>query len=324
MNPEHRKILEKNRSYLEHNVDKFRLRESLIESKLFTSSMLKDVYEGDAKLFEELPTRGPKAFYKFLSVLRDAGYNHVAVNLEKGALNNYVIRLNHKDDTYHMSHDTAGCCLIINNMQFDSFKDRTGSDKDEKGFEFFFQKVGYKVICRQNKTAEEMFSILQEFSESDFKNQNSCIVIILSHGGNDKNLDAIYGKDGNYILLNEILAMFNKSEDLVGKPKVFFIQACRDEISVGKKITETSLYNESAFTDILLLQSTLPYHESYRHTEKGAYFCQCLIQVLNDHYCKYDLLTMTHFVEDKMQIECPEPQVTTVTNYFFKKKLCFK
>ncbi|KFM82425.1 Caspase-9, partial [Stegodyphus mimosarum] len=307
MNSEHRKIFEKNRSYLKDNVDKDQLKESLINSKLFTSCMLKDIYKGDAELFEELPTRGPKAFYKFLSVLRDAGYLRVAVELENAALNNYVIQLNHEDDTYQLSHDTAGHCLIINNMQFDNLKDRAGSDKDEKGLETFFRRVGYKVVCPRDKPAEEMLSILEEFSLSDFKNQDSCVVVILSHGGNDKNLDAIYGKDGNYILLNEILAMFNKSEDLVGKPKVFFIQACRDQVSKGEKISRTNSYNKSEFADILLLQSTLPYHESYRDPERGAYFCQCLIQVLNDHYCKYDLLTMTHFIEDKMQTVCPIP-----------------
>jgi caspase 7 len=50
-------------------------------------------------------------------------------------------------------------------------------------------------------------------------------VIILSHGEAEK----IYGSDGGLIAVKDILSLFNNINCrlMIGKPKMFFLSACR-------------------------------------------------------------------------------------------------
>jgi hypothetical protein len=54
---------------------------------------------------------------------------------------------------------------------------------------------------------------------------DSVVVCILSHGMPGK----IYTVDGELIPINDLTAAFNgqNAKHLIGKPKLFFIQACR-------------------------------------------------------------------------------------------------
>lgn len=77
MDPVHRNIILKKKEYLEKHVHLHDLLNNLRNTDIFTKSMLVDIENGSANLFEELTSRGPKAFDKFLNVLRNAGYNEL-------------------------------------------------------------------------------------------------------------------------------------------------------------------------------------------------------------------------------------------------------
>jgi len=68
---------------------------------------------------------------------------------------------------------------------------------------------------------------LKEVSFRDHSAYDAFILVILSHG----NKDGIYGIDGRkgFVLLEDITALFDgpKCRSLIGKPKMFFIQACQ-------------------------------------------------------------------------------------------------
>lgn len=70
----------------------------------------------------------------------------------------------------------------------------------------------------------KMFSSLSEHVES-----NCSVVCLLSHGEEGY----VFGTDGKKIPLDEIFMMFDNTQcrGLIGKPKVFFIQACRGGLS---------------------------------------------------------------------------------------------
>ena len=73
--------------------------------------------------------------------------------------------------------------------------------------------------------------ILREFASlREHEEAQCCVVCLMSHGEEG----FLTTKEGDKVPLDEIFAMFNNVNcpRLAGKPKLFFIQSCRD----GKKI----------------------------------------------------------------------------------------
>lgn len=76
-----------------------------------------------------------------------------------------------------------------------------------------------------------MSALLKEASRHDFSSVDCFILFILTHGEDN----VVFGIDGyvenekpiNAIPIKEIRNMFISSRSLRGKPKIFFIQACR-------------------------------------------------------------------------------------------------
>lgn len=67
---------------------------------------------------------------------------------------------------------------------------------------------------------------LKSFAKLEHHHQaDACFICLLSHGEEEY----IFGTDGKRIPLNEIFMLFdnNNCKGLLGKPKVFIIQACR-------------------------------------------------------------------------------------------------
>lgn len=71
-----------------------------------------------------------------------------------------------------------------------------------------------------------MLTRLAKFAaHSEHKHMHSCVVVILTHG----EYDCITGVDGKQVNLHEFFACLNakNAPNLAGKPKIFFLQACR-------------------------------------------------------------------------------------------------
>ena len=76
------------------------------------------------------------------------------------------------------------------------------------------------------KILQEMVNKLKEFAKlPDHADMDACFVCLLSHGEEG----FIFGTDGKRIPLEEIFMLFGNTNcrGLIGKPKVFIIQACR-------------------------------------------------------------------------------------------------
>nr|6PDQ_A Chain A, Ancestral Effector Caspase-3/6/7 [Homo sapiens]6PDQ_D Chain D, Ancestral Effector Caspase-3/6/7 [Homo sapiens] len=141
------------------------------------------------------------------------------------------------DNSYKMNHKRRGLCLIINNKNFDrktGMKTRNGTDKDAENLEKTFKSLGFEVKVYNDLTAEEMQETLQEVSKEDHSDSDCFVCVLLSHG--EEGL--VYGTDGK-IEIQELTSLFkgDKCQSLVGKPKLFFIQACRgDELDSGVEV----------------------------------------------------------------------------------------
>ena len=134
------------------------------------------------------------------------------------------------DSYYDMKTDEKGKrgkALIINNKNFTippyKYYDRTGTDIDAKALEHLFTKLLYEVIVERNKTKNEIRDILYKHTKgTDHSRYSSFVFIILSHGLEGK----VLGTDGE-IDIKELANMARDTESLIGKPKLYFIQACQ-------------------------------------------------------------------------------------------------
>ncbi|KAH8036812.1 hypothetical protein HPB51_005940 [Rhipicephalus microplus] len=129
---------------------------------------------------------------------------------------------------YRMGLSPRGRCLIFNNVKFKYYKEpRFGSDHDKDRMEALFNAFLFKCDVYPDNEAHKMKELLAEAAQSEELASADCLVVIMmSHG--DQNM--IEGVDGDELhLVNDVYAQFNNDNcpALRGKPKLFFIQACR-------------------------------------------------------------------------------------------------
>ncbi|CAG5125026.1 unnamed protein product [Candidula unifasciata] len=133
---------------------------------------------------------------------------------------------------YLMSAKPRGRVLVINNEEFTHLDNRVGSFEDRKSLETLFKALDFDVEVAKNQTKERMWELLVKESEKEYHKKAQCFVlVILSHG----HTGVVFGTDGrlrnghpeNFLEIKNITDLFCKSENLQGKPKLFFIQACQ-------------------------------------------------------------------------------------------------
>lgn len=125
---------------------------------------------------------------------------------------------------------------------------------------------------------------------------------------------------------------------LAGKPKLFFIQACRGAgVDHGAKISSTGTvradsaprvteenhetYTVPAMADILVMYSSYEGYFSWRSPDKGSWFIQGLCDEFeSNEYC-LDLLQMLTFVNRRIAIH-HESSVPKDKNLDKKKQIC--
>lgn len=335
MDPEQRQILKEKRDAISSNVSLEAIRPLLKQYKIFNKYMWQDI-TSISDVLDLLPTRGPEAFQHFILILREAKYCKEADSLGKS----YISIKIPSDLIYKMTSKPLGYCLLINNVKFDEpIEERFGSDVDAKSLKRFFEKINFKVDVKHNLKAFEMRKCIKDFSRSNFKSVDSSIVVILSHGNQEKNKDVILGTDCESMYKEEIIDAFNNEDcsDMQGKPKVFFFIACRGGkkdygvLKVPKRISTESADSVGItsimprISDILVVHSSLPYHISMRDHAEGSWFCQDLVSALENHYLTCDLEDIIKIVNRKLMKRVSREYCVTQAahseNYGFKKLL---
>ena len=128
---------------------------------------------------------------------------------------------------YQMKSIPRGVGLIINNKNFPppSLGNRRGTDKDAAVLKLLFTYLGFKTKCYNNQTKSQMVEICTKVASLDHTKFDCLLIAILTHGTNGQ----LYGSDGKLISVQDIVKLFNGAQcpSLVGKPKIFFLQACR-------------------------------------------------------------------------------------------------
>ena len=172
-----------------------------------------------------------------------------------------------KIENFSINEDAASCypmqrpygyTLIINNQTFTGqtregriLPEREGSQVDLKNLEDLWKKVGFKVKKYEDLKAHKIYKAAQDVIEEIEKTQNSsCFVCcIMTHGA----MGTIYGSDSELVNIKDIIDFFKESKcpALAGKPKLFFIQACREmERLAGQTLSESASSSQSRFDEL--------------------------------------------------------------------------
>ena len=136
--------------------------------------------------------------------------------------------------TYDMNALSMGYAVVINIMNFDHEpqKQRIGSEFDVDRICKTLQKsLGFKLYEGKphiDLTSTEIKMLLKKFAKDPVQKLASCsAVVIMTHGLNQ---GQILGRNNFTVSLSrEIMPLFanGNAPDLKGKPKLFFIEACR-------------------------------------------------------------------------------------------------
>lgn len=218
-----------------------------------------------------------------------------------------------------------GLALIINNRTFEDheqYETREGSEIDASNLSSLFEQLGFEVFLKIDLRRQDLQRCLTEFTENHrHREMDACVVVIMSHGMStcDQNGYIYCGStnivctDGYKIPLENILSQFDNAmfPVFMGKPKMFFIQACRGE---NKNYGTSKLYHKSdggsesnlvesevkevlpRATDMFIAYATIPGHEATRNTLRGSWFIQCVLAVFMERACDLELSDLMRLV----------------------------
>ena len=241
------------------------------------------------------------------------------------------------DLVYSMKCKPHGLCLIVNNVDFENLSRRGGSDVDAKKLDELFTKLQYKVKMARNQTSKQLKETLTKFARlNDHGMADSVVVCLLSHGLEGQ----IFGVDEVLVSIPNLLALFNgyAAKDLIGKPKMFFIQACRgSDFDQGVEVTDGGYMSANevpvaearaavvhaclpgvkpdtvepepepeslpAEADMLVAYSTVPGYVSWNNLAKGSWFVQAIADVFSDYAHTEDVVSMLIRVNNKVARE---------------------
>jgi hypothetical protein len=158
--------------------------------------------------------------------------------------------------------------VVINVEHFDKndkgFNPRKGSSNDAKKLQRLWKDLGFTVKEADSGylKSQSIFEFLEQVAEeiNEKKNSSCFVCCIMTHG----HMGKLYGSDIVPIDINKIIELFKESNcpNLGGKPKMFFIQACRMNL---KEVVPTPCENSKFLvqanpheTDFFIGYSTLP------------------------------------------------------------------
>lgn len=206
---------------------------------------------------------------------------------------------------YSLKYPSIGRCIIINNKNFDrktGMNQRNGTDIDAANAMKVFSKLGYKAKVYNDLSVDSMKQLLITVSKEDHSCYASFVCVLLSHGDEG----VFFGTDGS-VELKYLTSLFrgDRCRSLVGKPKLFFIQACRGtDLDAGIETDSpdgtTKIPVEA---DFLYAFSTAPGYYSWRNTMTGSWFMQSLCEMLSKYGRELELLHIMTRVNHKVAVE---------------------
>ncbi|XP_035516597.1 caspase-3a [Morone saxatilis] len=213
---------------------------------------------------------------------------------------------NSRSFRYSLNYPSMGQCIIINNKNFDKrtgMNQRNGTDVDAGNAMKVFTKLGYKTKIYNDQTVEQMKQVLISVSKEDHSCNASFVCVLLSHGDEG----VFFGTDGS-VELKYLTSLFrgDRCKSLVGKPKLFFIQACRGtdlDAGIETDSGEDGTTKIPVEADFLYAFSTAPGYYSWRNTTTGSWFIQSLCDLISKYGKELELQHIMTRVNHKVAVE---------------------
>lgn len=206
-----------------------------------------------------------------------------------------------------MNYPSLGQCIIINNKNFDrstGMSPRNGTDVDAGNALKVFSSLGYQVKVFNDQTVKQIRQVLFNASKEDHSQSASLVCVLLSHGDEG----VFYGTDGHEDL-KIFTGMFrgDRCKSLAGKPKLFFIQACRgNDLDGGVEtdaVADDSPERIPVEADFLYAYSTAPGYYSWRNTANGSWFMQSLCEMLQRFGNELEIMQIMTRVNHKVALD---------------------
>ncbi len=241
-----------------------------------------------------------------------------------------------------MNHKKRIAALFLNEFKEDTTHKIPGHDQDKKHTKKCLEQFGFRVDVHENKNKKETIDLLKEYASDDYSDAD-CFLCVFSSHGNEEGFET---SDEKLIdLTSIILRIFTGNKSLNGKPKLFFIDACRGEKIMGTLENEplpelntakgaTKETSIPKICDIMIYYSTVPKYVSFT-SSSGSKFIQAFLEVLNEYGKKEQLIDMVTRInqkianyvlnfEDENRIQhfnCK--QMSTLVEYSLRKRVFF-
>ncbi|XP_064614712.1 caspase-3-like [Liolophura sinensis] len=230
---------------------------------------------------------------------------------------------------YDMTNKRRGIALIICNSYFSKMPMRKGATKDASRIHQTLASLGFEPHVLTNQTSDQMVFNLEKVSKQDHGDTDCFLCVLMSHGDRD----GIYGSDGKPVSVKNITSLFkgDKCRSLAGKPKLFFIQACRGRLldsgvqvevadgPLGFRKTKKMIASVPTTADFLISQSTADEHFAFLNKKNGSVYIQSLADELTQCDGSVEICTVLQRVARKVAFEFVS---NTVEAEYHKKKQC--
>jgi len=207
------------------------------------------------------------------------------------------------DDLYYgMDRRRVGTAVIINNLDLE--QPPTKNDVENMGA--VLQDIGFDVEVHVNLTSQGMNIVKRKVTEeSKHKDANCFLMLIISHGTAD---NFIVDKDGNKTWnIESLITEVCDVQSLVGKPKLFFIEACRGKehnfstqmMTKSSAPPQQSRISLPSKQDVFVGFATVPGFVSFTNM-RGSPYLQALSSTLCSHHATTDLSDIHLLVKRKL------------------------
>lgn len=221
-------------------------------------------------------------------------------------------------EEYKMDNKRRGLALIFNQERFFwrlGLNDRHGTNADRYNLERRLRELNFEVKVYDNHKQEEVLDKIGEAAMEDHSDVDCFLLVFLSHGENDH----VYTYDGK-ISIQDITALFkgDKCQSLVGKPKIFILQACRgdkhdepvtacDAVDSEQKTNEvvvdaSAVHTLPAGADFIMCYSVAEGYYSHRETINGSWYVQDLCELLQKYGNSLEFTELLTLVNRKVSM----------------------
>uniref|UniRef100_A0A182SG09 Caspase n=1 Tax=Anopheles maculatus TaxID=74869 RepID=A0A182SG09_9DIPT len=228
------------------------------------------------------------------------GVSNAIVHLEPAQP---TLAVQNANDTFEEEYDTSnprrGKAIILHHENFRELTKREGSGRDCSTAITVLTCMQFDVRVYQDLPFAELCSVLKEVASEDHSDDDCLLVMIMTHGDDD----VLYAYDRPYnadLLFQPFMG--DACPMLRGKPKLFFVQACRGtEFDRGVRLgygcadndtSESHKYVIPSTADLLVMYSSYKGHVSWRSLEGGSWFIQALCVELELNWRHMELLQL--------------------------------